>query len=215
MPEFVALIGSYARGDFNQYSDCDILRVNCGNAAIDYSALPVSDRSLVSCIDYDEEMFTKLYATGSLFLYHVFYEGRLISGDKALWQELKNSFSVQKDFKEEMEEIASVTEFLSDIDIFGGKFLTPLVNAFTELKNACVFFLAHRGIYVFEKTQCLRLALSNTTMLPTLLSLKQFYDYSIRSQELDLPFNPNSVERCREVLIEVHRLTLGLKNACN
>ena len=215
MTKFIVLIGSYARGDYNEYSDCDVFRVGCEDADLDYSTLPVIDASLVSCIDYDKETFIKLYDAGSLFLYHVLYEGKLILGDKAIWQELKNGFSVQKDFRNELEEISSITELLSDIDIFGGKFLTPLVNAFTALKNASVFFLAHQGIYVFEKSQCLQLALPNSKMMPTLLSLKKFYDYSVRCQDFELPFDPNSLERCREVLLEVHRLTLGMKNACN
>lgn len=215
MTKFVVLIGSYARGDFNRYSDCDVFRVGCENTNLDYSTLPVTDPSIVSCIDYDNETFGKLYAAGSLFLYHVLYEGQLIYGNKKTWRKLQNNFSVQRDFTKELEEIYMVTEFLSNIEIFGGKFLTPLVNAFTELKNASVFYLAHQGIYSFEKTQCLRLALSSSKMLPELLSLKKFYDYSVRAQDLDLPFDPNSYDKCKEVLLEVHRLTLGMRNACN
>jgi hypothetical protein len=193
---FVILIGSYARGDFNQYSDCDVFRVGCENTQLDYSALPISDPSIVSLIDYDNETFVKLYKAGSLFLYHVLYEGVLISGDAKAWQELQDGFVVQRDFTKELEEIFLVTEFLSNIEMFGGKFLTPLVNAFTELKNACVFYLAHQGIYTFEKSQCFRLALSNSKMLPELLSLKIFYDHSVRGQSVNLPFDPNSYEKC-------------------
>lgn len=215
MTKLVVLIGSYARGDFNQYSDCDIFRVGCENTDLDYSMLPITDQSIVSCIDYDNETFAKLYNAGSLFLYHVLHEGILISGDIEIWQGLQDGFSVQRSFSKELEEISLITEFLSNIEMFGGKFLTPLVNAFTELKNASVFYLAHQGIYTFEKTQCLRLALSNSTMLPELLSLKKFYDYSVRGQDVDLPFDPNSHDKCREVLLEVHKLTLGMRNACN
>lgn len=215
MEKFVVLIGSYARGDSNQYSDCDILRIGLENINIDCSMLPNIDPSIVSYIDYDEETFSKLYNAGSLFLYHVLYEGRLLSGDKSIWRELQNEFSVQSDFSKEMAEISLVTEFLSNVDVFGGKFLTPLVNAFTELKNACIFYLAHQGIYTFEKSKCLQYALPNSRLLPELLSLKKFYDYSIRGQNLELPFDPNSNEKCKELLLEVHKLTVGMKNVCN
>jgi hypothetical protein len=213
--KFVVLIGSFARGDSNQYSDCDVFRVGCEGMPIDYSALPVINQALVSCIDYDEQTFATLYKGGSLFLYHVFYEGKLIAGEVTLWEELRNGFSVQKDFSAELDEITLVTQFLSDVDIFGGKFLTPLVNAFTELKNACVFFLAHQEKYIFEKHECMQLALRDSVMLSKLLSLKMFYDFSVRGQDLVLPFDPNSWDECKDVLQEVHRLTLEMKNAIN
>lgn len=214
MTEFVVLIGSYARGDFNERSDCDIFRVGCDKLDFDFSILPVSDNSVVSYIDYDKDTFSRLYEAGSLFLYHVLNEGQLIYGDTNTWKKLRDGFSVQQDFRDELDEILLVTEFLSNTDMFGGKFLTPLVNAFTELKNASIFFLAHQGKYVFEKSECIKLAIKDSAMLPTLLSLKTFYDYSVRGLDLELPFDANSDENCREVLLEVHRLTLGLRNAC-
>lgn len=105
------------------------------------------------------------------------HEGRLISGDKEMWLQLQKGFAVQRNFSKELEEISLVTEFLSNVDIFGGRFLTPLVNAFTELKNASIFSLAHRGVYVFEKTKCLQLSLTNSKLLPELLGLKKFGEF--------------------------------------
>jgi predicted nucleotidyltransferase len=211
---FVVLIGSYARGDFNEYSDCDVFRVGCENINFDFSAIQVTVAAPVTFIDYDKETFSSLYEAGSLFIYHVLHEGQVIYGDKDIWNELKNNFVVQRDFRNELEEITLITNFLANTEMFGGKFLMPLVNAFTEIKNASIFFLAHRGQFVFEKTECMRLALASTMMLPTLLSLKKFYDYSVRGLDLDLPFDPNSSEKCSEVLLEVHRLAMEMKNAC-
>jgi hypothetical protein len=61
----------------------------------------------------------------------------------------------------------------------------------------------------------MQLALRDSVMLSKLLSLKMFYDFSVRGQDLVLPFDPNSWDECKDVLQEVHRLTLEMKNAIN
>lgn len=61
----MVLIGSYARGDSDQYSDCDVFRIGYDDADFDSSILPNVDTTIVSFIDYDEVTFVKLYDAGS------------------------------------------------------------------------------------------------------------------------------------------------------
>ena len=99
---FAVLIGSYARGDFDERSDCDVLLVNLSECAFDKNLLPTKNSEIVNYINYDSELFEQFYNDGSLFLYHALYEGLLLMGDEFIWQSLKDDFSVQKRFTNEI-----------------------------------------------------------------------------------------------------------------
>lgn len=212
--KYSILIGSYARGDFNENSDCDVLLVDTEESEFEISALSTGARKYVGFINYDEKTFLRLYEIGSLFLYHVLQEGVVIEGDRREWSHLRSSFVVQSNFINELNEIVKTTDLLSKTAIFGGKFLTPLVNAFTELKNACIFSLAHHGIYEFNKTKCFERSFENSDRYLRLKSLKSFYDYSVRSLDVQLPFDPNDGKVCATLLKMANTMAKELQNAC-
>jgi len=168
------------------------LLINIEENAFDTSTLPIQEQSLISTICYNQETFFRLYNIGSLFLFHSFSEGVLLDGNAAEWENLKRTFRVQENFHAELLEIAKITRLLSNTRIFGGKYLTPLVNAFTELKNACIFSLAHHGIYEFNKTRCFDRALGLVDQEVQFKDLKAFYDFSVRGLDVGLPFDPNN-----------------------
>lgn len=39
------LIGSYARGDYNNNSDCDVVLINSSEASVDKDLLPIKKRN--------------------------------------------------------------------------------------------------------------------------------------------------------------------------
>lgn len=211
---YVLLIGSHARGDADSRSDCDILLINATEESFDHSKLPIQDGSLVNYVIFDQDKFERLYKSGSLFLLHAFSEGQLLEGSIEVWNQLKGKFTVQKDYREELLEIAQVTALLANTKIFGGKYLTPLVNAFTELKNACIFFLAHDGIYVFNKSQCFDLAIGRMKGDFQMKNLKDFYDYSVRGLDVALPFDPNNEEASEALLLSANSMVKEMSNAC-
>jgi predicted nucleotidyltransferase len=190
--KFLILIGSHARGDADSFSDIDLLLINLSQCEFDYSSLIIGDLSLVNEVHYDLDTFWRLYSIGSLFLHHAFTEGSILYGDEKKWCELKRKFAVQKNFHNELLEINRTTNLLSHTNIFGGKYLTPLVNSFTELKNACIFSLAHNGIYAFNKSKCFDLSIGFSDREVQFKDLKAFYDYSIRGIDLQLPFDSNN-----------------------
>lgn len=212
--KFALLIGSYARGDYDSSSDCDILLINIAENDFDTSALPIQEESLINPIYYDQTTFSRLYDIGSLFLFHSLSEGVLLEGNVSEWENLKRNFKVQQNFHEELTEISKITNLLSKTEIFGGRYLTPLVNAFTELKNACIFSLAHNGIYEFNKSRCFDLALGLMEQNVPFKELKAFYDFSVRGLDIKLPFDPNNGAISSSLLRGANTIVGEMCHAC-
>ena len=110
--KFTLLIGSFARGTGGIHSDIDILRIGHEDK-VDRPKY-VDPRIPISYVDYDAESFNKLYLDGSLFLYHAFFEGKLLAGDNNLWKKLKEDFSVSVDFKDSINEYLEVLEYIDE-----------------------------------------------------------------------------------------------------
>ncbi|MFQ1770423.1 nucleotidyltransferase domain-containing protein [Aeromonas veronii] len=62
------LIGSYARGDYNANSDCDVVLINNDESNFDKNILSISNKELINFISYDNSQFKSLYDSGSLFI---------------------------------------------------------------------------------------------------------------------------------------------------
>jgi hypothetical protein len=97
----------------------------------------------------------ELHQQGSLFLYHVFQEGRLIDGVDNLWVKLKNSFNVTYNHKDSIGEYCKVLKFIESYPGFEDAFMPYLSNIFKALKNIGIFKLAEKGCFSFEKTTAL------------------------------------------------------------
>lgn len=198
--KFSVIFGSQARGDFSDKSDFDMLLVNMDKERFDYSIVPEEFRGKVDFVEYSEDEFLDFYKKGSLFLYHILKQGIVVDGCVSTWKKLESEFIVQNDFSEELKRIRNTSNLIKNISIFGGKYLTPLSNMFTELKNACIFNLAHKKVYEFNKRDCLEGALPKNIYDKDLNDLKHFYDYVVRGQNY-LPFSPNDVIKS-ELLLE-------------
>lgn len=213
MSKFSVVFGSHARGDYNNRSDFDVLLVNLKKDNFNYSIVPDDFLEKIDFVEYTEEEFINFYEKGSLFLYHILNEGVVIDGSPELWGKLKCGFVVQNDFSKELERIRRTAEMINNISIFGGKYLTPLSNMFTELKNACIFSLAHKRIYEFNKINCLKMAIPDYLYSDDLDNLKLFYDYVVRGLN-NLPFNPNDEERAALLLKSSAKSIEWLDNDC-
>lgn len=207
------LIGSHARGDQNERSDIDVLIVNYDEEEAKYrlrNCASYLDEEKISFVNLDEEEFSDYYDKGSLFLYHVLNEGVLLEGDHSEWESLKLQFNVQRNYSSELEKIMRVLKFYSEDNVFGGKYLFPLVNIFSELKNACIFYLAHQGTYEFGKDKILGLVGSEMEVSGNLKFLKNFYDYSVRELDVELPFDPNDGLCFKSVMNDVNSIVGGM-----
>jgi hypothetical protein len=209
------LIGSFARGDHDAASDVDILLVNAFEDSIPASLRAQWGSRTVNCVRYDSDEFQRYFNEGSLFLHHAFTEGRPVAGDCTEWGTFARHFQTRRSFIAELNQIHEVTALLARTAIFGHKYLTPLVNAFSEIKNACIFSLAHRSIYQFNKTECMKRALAEVADYQEFVDLEAFYNYSVRSIDVQFPFSPTDEANCINVLHEVHRVVGELQRACN
>ncbi|WP_020585976.1 nucleotidyltransferase domain-containing protein [Desulfobacter curvatus] len=151
--KLTVLIGSFARGDAGPDSDVDILRV--GHCSSVERPAQVGKNIPISYIDYDFFTFMELHQQGSLFLHHVFQEGRLIDGNNNLWVKLKNNFNVTYDHKNSINEYCELLQFIDEYPGFEHSFMPYLSNVFKALKNIGIFKLAEKGCFVFDKTTAL------------------------------------------------------------
>jgi predicted nucleotidyltransferase len=153
MESFGILIGSVARKDFHENSDVDICRINSDldiKKALDWPNGPIN------YVDYDEVSFKNLYESGSLFLYHVFFEGKLIYGDLNKWELYRSNFKVKKSFLEEINSILSISSMFKNIEMFGGHYLTLYSNLYTNIKNFSIFYLANQEQFTFNKEESIK-----------------------------------------------------------
>jgi len=158
-PSLTILIGSFARGTAEHFSDIDIVRVG-HHHALSKSVLRQfgNPRSPVSYIDYDGTTFESLYKSGSLFIHHVLTEGKLIEGNLAYWSDLRKRFLVLEDFSNEIQEQLSLCVWLSRPEVFANAVLPQLSHTFRALKNAGIFMLAQNRIYIYDKRRALKKA---------------------------------------------------------
>lgn len=150
---FIILIGSYARGTQTNSSDLDIVRIDSADL-LDSTLLP-HNKINVSYIDYDFETFSNLMRDGSLFIYHIFTEGKLLHGSIEEWSSLAGLFQVKENFSREISEYVDLLKFLNSAVEFENSFMPYLSNTFKACKNIAIFSLASSGKYIFDKKMAL------------------------------------------------------------
>lgn len=211
--KYTVLIGSQARGDSDSRSDVDLVCIG-EPQSVAIKSLELKYGAPANCIRYDEIRFLKHYQQGSLFLQHCFSEGRLLEGNDMSWNRLGAEFKVKTDFRDEIARCINNARFLRHPGIFGGRFLSPLVTAFTLCKNAAIFFLAEHGRYTFNKYQCIREAAELSGFKDALMvyQLRAFYDYSIREQDAHFPHELDERRESIESLSRAIDFLTGIKN---
>jgi hypothetical protein len=154
-PGFSVLIGSRARHTHDRVSDTDVVRIGHKRRLKLETQRPIGS---VSYIDYDLVKFSDLYRRGSLFIYHVFSEGRLLEGDRNAWKRLKNNFRVSTNFRREISQNRKFLRWLHEGEKFKGASIPYLAHACRALKNLAIFSLAEKRRYIFDKRTALRRA---------------------------------------------------------
>lgn len=163
-PQLTILIGSFARGTALSYSDIDIVRVGHRRALTKAQVRSIANSTApISYIDYELEVFTSLHQSGSLFVHHILTEGKLIAGSACLWSDLAERFSVTKDLSNEFREQVALCAWIARPTLFSDAAIPFLSHMFKALKNAAIFSLAHRGVYVYDKSQALKTAFTFLT----------------------------------------------------
>jgi predicted nucleotidyltransferase len=150
---FIVLIGSVARSEFNYDSDIDICRIDSAYGVSRRKCWPLGP---INYVDYDLNTFNKLYYSGSLFIYHILREGKLLYGEQIKWQKYIDDFRLKDDFSGELQKIKDNMGLFEDIDMFGGKHLSLYSNLYKLVKNYSIFYLADKKIFEFNKERAMR-----------------------------------------------------------
>ena len=153
--KFTILIGSHARRTQNSSSDIDVVRI--GHKKSPKLKNGPTNR-VISYIDYDSDKFFDSYEHGSLFLYHVFKEGRLLHGNAATWRWLKDHFRVRTNFKQEISRNRRFLKWLQIGTKYNRAVVPYLAHTCRALKNLAIYSLAQERKYVFDKRTALRKA---------------------------------------------------------
>ena len=145
---YTVLIGSVARGEQKNNSDVDIVRINNEYEVERQNKWPLGP---INYIDYTLDDFHRLYNEGSLFIYHILNEGILLSGSSDSWNEYIIKYKFIDTYGEVLNNIRDILHDVSNESIYGGTFLSFYSNIFTLVKNFSIFYLAHNGIFNFNK----------------------------------------------------------------
>jgi hypothetical protein len=201
---FLVLSGSVARGDYSKDSDIDVCRIDCTcevSRDFEWPSGPIN------YIDYTLDEFERLYCRGSLFIFHILYEGILIKGDEKNWNMLKLNFICQDNFDEELTKIINTFDTFDNIEIFGGKYLTMYSNLFTLVKNYSIFYLAKKRLFVFNKEKAVK-TIFGDFYFDMLMASYNYFERGI--------LNNNWNYDCKTTAIEIkkHYLSImeGIKN---
>lgn len=205
----IVLYGSYARGDSDSESDIDVCvftkdgRPTCAHEIEPFLAIP--NHARLSLTTYSETDLTAMMEYGSLFLWHLRLEGRIVFGDEYLVPNLAKL----RAFDKHREEIAYHQQIFDDLITAANGKNCPnefdLALLFTIARNCCMV-LAHKAeIPAFGRHSCYQAAAQKYRDLPldqtTYLKLarwKMIYERAIDTDEA-LP-NMTEMERLQTVL---------------
>ncbi len=113
MSALVLIYGSRARGDFNEFSDIDLL-ISSSKPGLTSPVL--SDG--ISIHFYDQKWITREASKGSLFAYHLTQEAILLAGSIGHWETIKNGFRFKNNYAEEKKLAINILSLLKMSDNF-------------------------------------------------------------------------------------------------
>lgn len=146
----IILYGSHARKDHDDLSDCDICIITRGKKKEELNKgdlekiLGTSVSSQITLICYPDAVVTSMLSHGSLFLWHLKLEGKVLYGEQYLSDKLHNLTR----FNTHYEEIKYHAEIFHDLKR-SWKLLSianelDLSVLFTIVRNTCMI-LSHKG----------------------------------------------------------------------
>ena len=196
-PDILAIIlyGSYARKDHSKNSDCDICVFTRENAAyridqqaiIKYIDFPAEN---IEISQYSLKLLDAMLDYGSLFLWHLKDEGRIIYGKKFI----EKKFKCLKNFADHKSQLLYYQEIYNDLE--KSLLYNELPNEldlsilFTLIRNVCLMLSHKIGLVTFNKLDCFKIVIKNFRRLPftldeytKLLEWKLLYERNIASHK--------------------------------
>ena len=145
------LYGSQARGDAHPGSDIDLLLAHDGD-----DLQPATATQGVSLHRYPKGWLEKSAQAGTLFSYHVAFEGIALEDPDGFLQRLRSLFRFKASYRDELVLGAQVMKLLIERD--WGSNLAARQRFFWALRTVLIAASAHLGLPVFAARELERLA---------------------------------------------------------
>jgi predicted nucleotidyltransferase len=208
----VVLYGSHARGDANHDSDKDVCVFTQKYTPVDEiqltSLLPVLGDTTLSLATYCQNDLTAMLEYGSLFLWHIKLEGRIVHGKDYLAPQLERLTPFQRHHAE----IVYHAEIFDDLlnatttPCTANEFDLSLL--FTIVRNTCMILAHKAGVHVFGRLACYHVAAQMFHDLPldetTYLKLSMWK--SVYERGADAQRTLPSTKEMSRLMTQVQRL---------
>ena len=171
----IALFGSVVRGDFDKYSDKDILLV--GNKSLEINSLKNQlGKNKWSCASYTWDKLNYLKSQQSLFIQHLKKESWILHDHNENYKTFLSNYNPKSDYTKEYynsNNLFKSLEYLNDNHYSNLWALDVLSVGF---RNLAIFRLANEGIYEFSHKSIIqslhKIGLINHEDIPLLLKLR-------------------------------------------
>lgn len=206
--------GSTHHGCYDKYSDRDVLLLYSNIETINQEKGLLKDAGY-SVTSFSVSKARYLARSGSLFFRHVFFEGKVIDGEKELFECFKSLWSPLTNYDQEIEENIDLLSVLEALPNTTASNIVINDILICSIRNILIRKLANQGIYVFSWKAVFRESLKRQfikkSCVPDLLRARRYKNMYRRGllPNISDSFIRNIEEISQEVIDPRRKIRIG------